>query len=207
MQTESVFMEALPLLNLAVSRLSWTLASADYDSGDLRQDFALELLQRISGFDPARGSLARFVWVLTDHRVANIRDHEHAQQRDCRQNAWSVNEKVKSDDDEEERGANMAETACRYRSRPDAELLQLRLDVARVLDTLPPHLSRLARSLATEPVASAAQSAGVSRATAYRQVAEIRAAFAKAGLDRYLTPGLRPRCEHGAAAGAEGRAN
>lgn len=74
-------------------------------------------------------------------------------------------------------------------SRPEAELLDLRIDVERILAGVRPDVAFFARRLAHESVSEAARSAGISRATAYRRVQKLRTVFAENGLDTYLTRG------------------
>jgi DNA-directed RNA polymerase specialized sigma subunit len=57
---EQTIAEALPYVQMAAARLIHRVASTDYDQDDLRQDLTVILLKRISKFDPARASLARF---------------------------------------------------------------------------------------------------------------------------------------------------
>jgi hypothetical protein len=74
-------------------------------------------------------------------------------------------------------------------SRPAEELLNLEIDVRRVLSLVRPSLALFAKLLTHESVSDAARSTGISNATAYRRVQKLRTTFAEYGLDTYLTRG------------------
>jgi hypothetical protein len=72
------------------------------------------------------------------------------------------------------------------RSRPAAELANLRLDVERLVNGLPPELVSVARLLLEgESNVEVAGRLGLSRASLYRRIAQLRQIFRNAGLDSY----------------------
>ena len=193
-------------------RASRRLRRYGYDACDLQQEFFLHWGRHRHQHDAGRSLPETFATHVCRHRTMTMLEAATAEKRGGGK-VYSVSELPIIDDHgkEIERPETVSQDTSDLRfgrqTRPAAELAELKLDVDRVVASLPSHLASFASRLATESVASAAQSTGVSRATGYRHVGELRAAFAEAGLDRYLTRGLRPRCEHGAAAGAEGRTN
>jgi hypothetical protein len=188
---EQTIAEALPYVQMAAARLIHRVASTDYDQDDLRQDLTVILLTRISKFDPARASLARFVWVLADHHVANVRGHRRAQRRDHRRAEpfWENNSlNAREFDGNDLTSLDQYESAFGRYSRTATEVIELRLDVARVVNTLPPELKAVASILQAGSIETTARAVGASRATVYRKSRGVlRAAFMKAGLDRYVS--------------------
>ena len=83
------------------------------------------------------------------------------------------------------------------RSRPAAELVELAVDVARVIECLPGELAIVARMLLDgEPDTVVARRLGISRATLYRRIGQLRQVFRQAGLDGYRRMG-RAALSHG----------
>jgi hypothetical protein len=158
---------------------------------DISQDLLVHCLERIGKYDPTRAALPTFVDRIIKNKVASTIEHMLAQKRGAGAPEQSLSEPVAVGQSGEtvERGETISEGAYYMkigrRSRPDAEIVELQIDVARVVASLPPHLASLARRLAWESVVAAARSTGVSRATAHRNLDVVRAAFVQAGLDLY----------------------
>jgi DNA-directed RNA polymerase specialized sigma24 family protein len=142
--------------------------------GELEQDLALEVLGRLGRFDAEKAELARFVRLLLAHAVATVlRDRRRRSRRAPAPLAALVRQ-----------GGPSAEPA----EEDPAEEVALALDVAGVLAALPPRLRRVAEALKTDSVTAAARRLRVSRAAVYRRLAELRRAFAAAGLGEILPP-------------------
>jgi DNA-directed RNA polymerase specialized sigma24 family protein len=164
-----------------------------YEPADLQQEFALRLLERHRSYDPKRASAATFSTHVCRHRALQLAERATTRKRGAGIVPVSFSEALTASGETEvttvladivsDDGAAMR---IGRRSRPAAELAEFRIDVNRVVAGLPPHLATFARNLASQTVTEAATSAGVGRATGYRYRAEIKAAFTKAGLDRYL---------------------
>lgn len=190
---EATVLAALPLIKMAAARLIPRASPADHTEDDLRQVLTIDLLKRVGNFDPTRASLARFIWVLADHRVAEIHKYERAQRRDIRRNAWSMNEPLVNGKEVCEHGVSLSadqyEMGFGRRSRPETELAELRRDVRQVVDSLPTHLAVIAQTLMFDSVGGTVAATGLSRAAVYRRVAELREIFTSAGLHHYIAPG------------------
>lgn len=153
------------------------------DVGDLEQDLAIQVLSRLPRFDPAKADLTRFVRLLLSHAVSTVlRDRR----RRNRRASGSLEAVVRNAGDRELVDAQ---------SGAAVEELTLTLDVAKVLATLPPRLRRVAEALKAHSVTAAARRLKLSRAAVYRRLAELREAFAAAGLEEFSsgarTPGAR----------------
>lgn len=73
------------------------------------------------------------------------------------------------------------------RRRSAAELMALRIDTNGVVSHLPPGLAAVAQLLAQgEPPSEVARRLGISRATLYRRIGQLRRVFREAGLHEYV---------------------
>jgi DNA-directed RNA polymerase specialized sigma24 family protein len=61
-----------PLAERYAQRLCRTLGRPSHEREDMEQDMLLDLLARLSGFDPARGTLAAFATVCFQHRASRL---------------------------------------------------------------------------------------------------------------------------------------
>lgn len=147
------------------------------DRPDLEQDITLHVWRRLGRFDPAKtDDSAVFVRMLVAHAVATVL-------RGCVRLA--------------RRAPASLEAALRHAADRPLEPLDhhsprreqqtaLSLDVKVVLARLPRQLQRVARSLQTRSISATARHLRVSRTEVYRRLAELREAFAQAGLDENL---------------------
>jgi RNA polymerase sigma-70 factor, ECF subfamily len=163
----------------------------DYE--DLCQEMILDLLTRLPRFDPGKASLNTFVTRVVNRRVANlIRDRMRAK-RDHRREGLSFDEQVEQGDCEIEEGdgaggQSNGDLLRDCQGHPEADGLDLRLDVSRAISSLPPDLKLLAELLLIHSIADAARELGVSRATLYEKgIAPVRRAFVTRRLTAYLT--------------------
>ena len=183
--------EVMVAIRSVAYQASGNLKRFGYEQQDLSQELVLHYLRRYLQHDSARASAATFAACICRHRLISIFEAETACRRSASGGLTSLSEPVAVGQSGEiiERGATISEDSYHMAdgrlSRPAAELHEIRIDVARALASLPPHLARLARRLAFEPVTLAARGMGISRATAHRHMRELRGAFTEAGLDRY----------------------
>lgn len=61
-----------PLAERYARRLCRTLGRPSHEREDMEQDMLLDLLARLAGFDPARGTLAAFATVCFQHRASRL---------------------------------------------------------------------------------------------------------------------------------------
>ena len=162
------------------------------DRDDLEQELILDLLRRLPKYDPSRAKRNTFIARVVEHKIANLIEAQTAHKRDYRRCPCSLNERF-----EEEEGGRSVERAetldqedylLRIGVEPGAaeELRALALDVAAVVETLPPELRELCRRLGQETVTEVSRDTGVSRATLYESVTRLRKIFEDAGLKNYL---------------------
>lgn len=162
----------------------------DYD--DLQQEMMLDLLRRLGKYDPSRAGLSTFVARVVDRKVSTLIRHQRQEKRDYRRHVCPLDAQIE-DQDGQQRGLDEVlsqdafdEEIARY-DRPEAERIDLRLDLSLVLDDLPEDLRHLARRLQTRTVAEIARELGVPRSTLYEKgIARLRKIFEDNGLREYL---------------------
>ncbi|MBU0743174.1 sigma-70 family RNA polymerase sigma factor [bacterium] len=162
----------------------------DYD--DLQQEMMLDLLRRLGKYDPSKAGLSTFVARIVDRKISTLIRHQRQEKRDYRRPVCSLDAQVE-DQDGQARGLDeilsqdaFDEEVARH-DRPEAERVDLRLDLTLVLDELPDDLRQLARLLQTRTVAEIARELGVPRSTLYEKgIARLRKIFEDNGLREYL---------------------
>jgi RNA polymerase sigma-70 factor (ECF subfamily) len=149
----------------------------DYE--DLKQELALDLLMRLSKFDPSKASLNTFVARIVDRKIANIIRDRRREKRDWRCEVVSLDEETIDQDECDRRFG-------RY-DRPEAERRDMRLDVSLAVSALPSDLGSLAERLVRQTIAEAARDLGVPRGTLYdTAIARLRKTFQDKGLHEYI---------------------
>ena len=156
-----------------VGQAGFTVADRD----DLEQELILDLLGRLPKYDPKRGKLTTFIARIVEHKIANLIARQRASKRDYRRSTCSLNDSLDQEDYLVRLGVE---------PKPDDQLSELTLDVAAVVDSLPPELRELCRRLGTETVSEISRDQGVSRPTLYKSVNGLREIFMDAGLKDYL---------------------
>lgn len=157
------------------------------DRPDIEQEIFLDLLQKISRFDSARASRVTFAGKVVKNKAASMVRALRAQKRVCRSGTMSLNNTIH---DSEGRVAELADTidvsvARRHtgqRQRSEAELAQLRLDVAEANQQLSPELRDVAALLGHVPEYAAAQVLGISRRQTAVRVDALRKHYEERGL-------------------------
>jgi len=149
------------------ARLARRVPDPAADRDDLAQDLAAALLARRPKFDPARGDPGAFAHAVVGTAAADIRRGRAAAKRARPAPAGPPE-------------------GCPDPRAADPAATDLAPDVAAAVARLPDDLRAVADLLAATTVAGAARALGISRATLYRRVAEVRAAFERAGLRDYL---------------------
>ena len=164
------------------------------DVDDIEQDLALDLLQRLPQFDPTRAGRKTFIALVVDHGVARLIEGRSAQMRDYRLTV-PLAEAAQHDDapgspDASDAPVNSGsrgyQRVRQHRTEYDGLPHALRLDLERVIATLPPDQRGLCRRLVTDNLATIARELGVPRGTLYEATRKIRQAFEDAGLRIYL---------------------
>ena len=161
------------------------------DREDIEQELMLDLLRRLPKYNPKRAQLNTFIARVVEHRLASLIEAQKAGIRDYRRCRCSLNECF---EDADGRSVERVDTFDQEdyllrtggQSRPSEELSALAIDVAAVLETLPPELRELCRRLKAETVTEISRDTGVPRGTIYESIKKLREIFKDAGLRNYL---------------------
>ncbi len=171
-----------------IGKYGFTLS--DFD--DLQQDMMLDLLRRLGQYDPEKAALTTFVARIVDRKISNLIRHQRQEKRDYRRRVSPLDAPIEDRDGqqhhlEEVLSQDAYDSEVGRHVRPEAERLDLRLDLTLVLDELPDDLRDLAIRLQARTVAEIARELGVSRSTLYQNgIARLRKIFEDNGLREYL---------------------
>lgn len=157
------------------------------DRDDLVQQLFLEYLERIGGFDPARGRYKTFVNCLIRNQAISV---VRARKRQLQEATLCALPSAPAEDPDDETHAACATEinedafamATGRASRPAAELLHLRIDVDRAVKSLPPHLREIGNRVVAEGVGDVSKALGRSQTRVYQMLWKIRAAFTELGV-------------------------
>ncbi len=158
---------------------------------DLEQELFLDLLQRLPQYDPERARRTTFISRVVANRVSTLIESQKAGLRDYRLRGGSLNERL---EDEEGRSVERLDTLdgedyllrTGAVSRPWEERQALAIDLAALLETLPPEWRLLCRRLRVETVSEISRDTGIARGTIYEWIGKLRGIFEEAGLREYL---------------------
>ncbi len=161
------------------------------DRDDLEQELVFDLWRRLPRYDPARARRNTFIARVVEHKIASLIEAQKAAMRDYRRCRWSLNDRIEDADGrslEREETIDQDDYMLRTgtRSRPAEELRDLAIDVAALLETLPPELRELCRRLEAETVSEISSATGVPRGTLYESIRKLRKICEEAGLKEYL---------------------
>ncbi len=162
----------------------------DYE--DLTQEMAVDLLTRLSKFDPAKAGPNTFVARIIDRKISSLIRHRKQRMRDFRRQVCSLDDPIEGEDCS---NGSLGETISQdehdlrtgRHARPELDRIDLRLDVCLAISSLPPDLRVLAERLVTQSITETAHELGVPRSTLYEKgIARLRKAFEDKGLNTYL---------------------
>lgn len=184
---------AVRIIKFKARQLVGRVGFTAYDRADLEQEMMLDLLQRLSKYDPERAQRNTFIARVVDHKVATIIEARKAGVRDYRL-CCSLDDCFEHSEYEDnfciERMEIIDQDDYLMRtgkvSRPPSELRDLSLDVRQAIEKLPPELRELCRRLDTDTVTEISRDTGIPRGTIYESIKKLRAIFEDAGLRDYL---------------------
>lgn len=161
------------------------------DRDDLEQELVFDLWRRLPRYDPARARRNTFIARVVEHKIASLIEAQKAAMRDYRRCRWSLDDRIEDADGrslEREETIDQDDYMLRTgtRSRPAEELRDLAIDVAALLETLPPELRELCQRLEAETVSEISRATGVPRGTLYESIRKLRKICEEAGLKEYL---------------------
>jgi RNA polymerase sigma-70 factor (ECF subfamily) len=178
---------AARLIRTKAHQLIGKAGFTENDRQDLQQDLMMDLLQRMRHFNPAKSKKATFMTRIVQRRISTLLEARHARCRDWRLCRMSLNMPHGNDRGDTRELIDHVDSQGNL-GNSEKETLQeaisnLRIDVARVLDTQPEDLRDLCERLRESNMAEIARETGVARTTLYDKLTRIREAFREAGLD------------------------
>jgi RNA polymerase sigma-70 factor (ECF subfamily) len=178
---------AARLIRIKARQLIGKAGLTSNDREDLEQELMIDLLQRMRRFNPARAKKTTFMARIVERHIATILEARHAQCRDWRLCRVSLNTPHENDKGDTRELIDRVDSegslyTCEPETRESAAG-NLRMDIERVLDTLPEDLRDLCERLRQSNMAEIARETGVARTTLYDKLTRIREAFRQAGLD------------------------
>jgi RNA polymerase sigma-70 factor (ECF subfamily) len=157
------------------------------DRDDLIQQLFLEYLERVADFDPERGRYKTFVNCLVRNQVVSLiraRKRQFQEVTLCALPPASVQDP--DDETAVARNSELSEDAYRMAtgqaSRSAAELLDLRLDVNRAVNSMPPQWREIGNRVVAEGVSDVGRALGRSQTRIYQLLWKMRTAFVELGL-------------------------
>jgi len=161
------------------------------DVEDIEQDLIRDLLERLPKFDPARATLNTFADRVIGSRVCNLLRHRQTEMRDCRREAFSLNDEIETEDGPMQLHETVSQDEVDLRTdrytRPAAERDHLNFDLKAVIVSLPPELQEVAEMLRSHSVAEVVRALGIPRRTfREKHLAQLREVFAASRMDDYL---------------------
>jgi RNA polymerase sigma factor (sigma-70 family) len=160
------------------------------DRETLEQDLLVRVLQSLPKFNPEVAHRNKFITTVVERYVANILRNKQAGKRDHRR-VTSLNVMIEiTDEGPTELAQTIGERELDARlgreRRSEVELVQLALDMADVIATLPESWQILLELRKTQTMTEIADELGVPRTTLNDWMRRIRTRFEKAGMQDYL---------------------
>jgi RNA polymerase sigma-70 factor (ECF subfamily) len=188
---QTIDQTVLRVVHNKAARLAGTNGFSRSDREDIQQELLVDYFVRVRKFDPAKSSCRTFLYRVVRHRIASLLDAQHAACRNhrlCRDSLDGPAQVVTGE--AIPLGDFVSFDECEFRigrhALSSGERQDLRIDVDRVIATLPYELAAIADLLRSVGVVETANQLGVPRSTVYRRITAIRAVFARAGLDLYV---------------------
>ena len=164
------------------------------DREDIEGDLTLDLLRRLRKFDPSRASFHTFVDRVVEHGAARLIERRSAPMRDYRREIASLNDRIEDEEGEHVERGDLVDQDTYLESigqptMPLADQVTLRVDLERVLATLPPELRDLwERRAEGQSITDISRETGIPRGTLYERMKQLRKLVEDAGLRDYLEP-------------------
>ncbi|MCE5322411.1 hypothetical protein LLG46_03730 [bacterium] len=182
---------AITTIKLKVRQLIKKCGFDTSDRDDLEQEIALHLFEHLQEHNSERGTVKTFIACVVENKARTmIRRNKRVESIATFE--FSLNEEIPEDD-----GGGVMQRmeaidredyllAAGLLSRPVLEMLEMRLDIARVVESLPSALQDICERLKTQTVTQISAATGASRQQVYDAIHKLRGIFDEAGLKDYL---------------------
>lgn len=163
---ESVYHTISAIAGARAAGVARLYGLSDADRSDLEQEALFHGWRNLATFDPTRSSLKTFIECIVARKLISLARGIRARKRCVRTDA-----------------------SARTYVDSEADRLNLRIDIFRLLQGLQPDQRDICRMLADSSVTDISRRAGISRATIYRTINRLQVVFTEAGLHRSLGRG------------------
>jgi len=158
---------------------------------DLQQELVVHVLEQLPKYDPRRGKREHFLASIISHKATDMTRIRRAKQRGHQVEVVSLHEPVATAGDEQVLIEDLAvddalQVQRGLNGRVTEEQIHCRVDVLRVEATLTVRQQKICRRLRFASITEVAAELRMPRSTLYEELARIRQAFKRAGLDEYL---------------------
>ncbi|MBI5787824.1 MAG: RNA polymerase subunit sigma-24 [Candidatus Schekmanbacteria bacterium] len=182
---------AVRLLRKRAKQLVGKAGFTKDDREDLEQELLFDLICRLPKFNPERAGRKTFITRLVNNKIFVISESKTSAKRDYRLCVASLNDYVEEKDDGsmelgEIIGQDKYFLITGKCSRPPVELGDLSVEIKRIIAGLPPPFRRLCEQLQVETITEISQNTGISRASIYEDIKELRQLFENIGLKNYF---------------------
>jgi RNA polymerase sigma-70 factor, ECF subfamily len=164
-------------IHYAAERLIGHFGFTNSDREDIAQELALDLIERLPSYDPAKAKRTTFIKDCVEHRISTLIRDRGRRCRDPRRV-----QRLSSASDQPDPRSVSAESLVDHAHRDEIAHADLRMDVAAVIARLPAHQQNICTLLAEHSPYAISKLLGRSKRAVYRDVHDIRAAFSAAGL-------------------------
>ena len=168
---------------LAASRAVPGMEEEDYE-----QELFLDLVRRLPSYDPSRSSLTTFIGCLVRHQTARLFETGRTIARRREAAMKSFEEPLADGEAWRTFGDSIGEelALAAYLEGLGADQLDLRHDLSRFLNSLPPGLTACFPVLSGHTLREVARTAGLHHSSVAERLARLRARALQAGLQIYL---------------------
>ncbi|MHB1463357.1 MAG: hypothetical protein ACYC1M_18875 [Armatimonadota bacterium] len=179
------------LIHLKACRLIGNYGYTKSDKDDIEQELALHLRHSLPRYNPALGTLKTFVNCVLGNKIRSmIREHV-TYLYDSRMNGPSLSDPVAQESGERLNRVDIIDSddyliRMGKISRRECELIELRIDVERVVSRLPANLQELCEQLGRQSIAEVSRDTGWSRGKIYDMKQVLLDAFIEGGLDEWV---------------------
>ncbi|MGB9619591.1 MAG: sigma factor [Armatimonadota bacterium] len=183
---------AITSIKLKVRQLIKRCGFDASDREDMEQELALHLFQHLQEYDPERGTMKTFIVCVVENKARIMIRVRNRRIKNLDFPLFSLNEEIPEEDGfgvmQRVEAIDGEDYLLRtgLLSRPTMELLEMRVDIERILDTLPQSLREICERLKTQNVTQISAETGASRQQVYEMIRKLRGIFDEAGLKDYL---------------------
>ncbi len=191
-KTHGLFDEyELTLIKIKSAKLIGKVGFLPDELEDIRQEIILDLLERLPNYDPAKSARHTFINDIVDNRIADMIEERKAAKRDYHfaptsLDAATVNENGTRNIDFESATEKTLPWNRGIQMLSDFELFELRDDIIRVLEKLPPNLLDICILLMQDNICTVAAETGIPKSTLIDHLKKIRNHFENSGLKNYF---------------------